>query len=382
MSWMRALRAIMAALISCLLMASCASEPPTPTRSASAQSTPTQSTPTQSTPIQPTATQPAPWGRVSQVASGLEAPWSITFLDGAALVSERDSGRIMELSADGTPRTIGTVPGVLHGGEGGLLGLTVDSQNRLYAYSTGAGGNRIQRFAVTGTAGSLALGAPQSLLEGIPAAGNHNGGRLAFGPDGLLYATTGDAGQRSLAQNLHSLGGKILRMSPDGGVPPDNPFPGSYVYSYGHRNPQGLAWTEDGTLFATEFGQNTWDELNIITAGNNYGWPTVEGIARTEAFTDPVQQWRPEEASPSGIAYANGALYVANLRGEVLRRIPATDPTTAKDWFTGKYGRIRDSALAPDGSLWLLTNNTDGRGNPGQGDDRIIALNLNGASEK
>lgn len=300
----------------------------------------------------------------------------MVFRDGTALVSERDSARILELADDGSSRTIGTVPGVAGTGEGGLLGLAVDDQGRLYAYSTGAGENRIQRFDVNGTPGSLALGDAVTILDGIPSASFHDGGRLAFGPDGMLYATAGDAGDAGQAQDLESLGGKILRMNVDGAVPGDNPFPGSLVYSYGHRNPQGLTWAQDGTMFATEFGQNTWDELNIITAGANYGWPEVEGIEDAEGFTDPVQQWTPEEASPSGMTHVDGTLFIANLRGAVLRAVPVADPTTSTDHYAGEFGRIRDVTVSPDGELWFLTNNTDGRGTPGPDDDRILEVGL------
>jgi glucose/arabinose dehydrogenase len=272
-----------------------------------------------------------------------------------------------------TPRVVGAVDGVAAAGEGGLLGLAV-KDDRLYVYSTEADGNRIQRFDLTGAPGSFALGEGEDLLTGIPSAGNHNGGRIAFGPDGKLYATTGDAGQPDRAQDLESLGGKILRMEPDGGIPEDNPFPESLVYSHGHRNPQGLTWTEDGTMFATEFGQNTWDELNIITPGTNYGWPVVEGIADTEAFTDPVQQWEPRAASPSGMTFLDGTLYIANLRGEVLRAVPAAEPTSSTDYYPGEYGRIRDIVAGPDGNLWMLTSNTDGRGDPSEKDDRLLRL--------
>ncbi|WP_425860192.1 PQQ-dependent sugar dehydrogenase [Arthrobacter sp. TWP1-1] len=317
-----------------------------------------------------------PTSNIKTVTTGLDAPWSVVFRNGTPLVSERDSGRILELSDGGTSRAIGTVPGVAAAGEGGLLGLAVDDQDRLYAYSTGAAGNRIQRFTVSGTPGQLVLGSPETILEGIPKANNHNGGRLAFGPDGFLYATVGDAGQRENAQDVDSLSGKILRMTPDGGVPTDNPFPGSLVYSYGHRNPQGLTWADDGTMFATEFGQNAWDELNIITAGANYGWPTVVGIATTGDFTDPVQQWTPETASPSGMAYLDGALYLANLRGEVLRTVPVANPSTATDYFQGKLGRLRDVVVSPEGTIWVITNNSDGRGNPGPDDDQIVEVDF------
>jgi glucose/arabinose dehydrogenase len=188
----------------------------------------------------------------------------------------------------------------------------------------------------------------------------------------MLYASTGDAGTSSRSQDLRSLGGKILRMTPDGRVPTDNPFSGSYVYSYGHRNVQGLAWTADGTLYASEFGQNTWDELNVIKAGGNYGWPVVEGKAGNPNYIDPVQQWLTADASPSGIAISGGNVYIANLRGERLRKVPLSANTTSTEFYVRQYGRLRDVVVAPDGRLYILTNNTDGRGTPQPGDDRIV----------
>jgi glucose/arabinose dehydrogenase len=310
------------------------------------------------------------------VVTDLDAPWSVAFRDGTPLVSERDSGRILELDEDGRARAVGTVDGVVPSGEGGLLGLAVDDRDRLYVYSTAADGNRVQRFTVTGSSGSLSLGQPETLLDGLPSASTHNGGRIAFGPDDLLYVTVGDAGQPGRAQDLKSLGGKILRMTPDGDVPAGNPFPGSLVYSYGHRNPQGITWAEDGSMFASEFGQNTWDELNIITAGANFGWPEVEGMADDEDFTDPVQQWEPSTASPSGITRAGGTIFIANLRGQVLRAVPVAEPTTSTDYYLRDYGRIRDIVTAPGNRLWLITSNTDGRGTPGSDDDRILTVTL------
>ena len=313
------------------------------------------------------------------VAEHLEAPWSVVFRDKTALISERDSGRILELGENGATREIGVVPGVVHGGEGGLLGLAIRGTEQLYAYSTGADGNRIQRFQLIGKPGALALGRATTLIDEIPAGSNHNGGRLGFGPDKMLYATTGDSGDRSLAQDRESLGGKILRMEPDGGIPASNPFDDSYVYSYGHRNPQGLAWDAVGTLYATEFGQNTWDELNVITAGANYGWPAVEGIADEEGFTDPVQQWEPAEASPSGMAITAGAIFIANLRGAALRVVPVAEDGTSSEHYVGQFGRLRQAVLAPDGDLWFLTNNTDGRGSPGPEDDQILSVEIRGS---
>lgn len=307
------------------------------------------------------------------IAENLEAPWSIAFHDGVPLVSERDSGRILELDERGGAREVAVIDGVRAAGEGGLLGLAV-RDGFLYACFTAAGENRIERFRLSGTPGGLRLGPPETVLDGIPAAGNHNGGRIAFGPDGMLYATAGDAGNRSSAQDLGSLGGKILRMTPRGGVPADNPFAGSYVYSYGHRNPQGIAWDEAGTMYASEFGQNAWDELNVIEAGGNYGWPAVEGIAGASGYTDPVQQWAPAEGSPSGIAIARGSIWIANLRGARLREVPLSDLSASTEHWTGAHGRLRDAIVAPDGALWVITNNTDGRGSPAPGDDRILRL--------
>ncbi|MFJ4254744.1 PQQ-dependent sugar dehydrogenase [Microbacterium sp. NPDC090003] len=315
------------------------------------------------------------------VASGLDAPWSIAFHGETALVSERDSARIVEITATGRAREVGRIDGVRAGGEGGLLGIAVHEE-RLYTYLTadagddGATENRIERRDILGAPGSLALGDAVTVIDGIPAAGNHNGGRIAFGPDGMLYATTGDAGDRESAQDPDALSGKILRLTAEGAVPDDNPTPGSPVYTLGHRNPQGIAWADDGTMYASEFGQDTWDELNVIVAGENYGWPTVEGIADRDGFVDPVQQWSPSTASPSGIAMAGDEIVIANLRGERLRIVPLADTGTAFELHGGEYGRLRDAVAAPDGSVWVLTNNTDGRGDPRDGDDRILRVDF------
>lgn len=309
------------------------------------------------------------------VTDGLDAPWSITFHGATALVSERDSGRILEIGPDGTQFEVAVIDGVAPSGEGGLLGIAVRGA-QLFVYYTAADDNRIERFDISGQPGDLALGGGTTILAGLPAAANHNGGRIAFGPDGMLYATVGDAGNRRIAQDRADLGGKILRMTPDGRAPADNPIPGSLVYSYGHRNPQGLTWTPDGAMLASEFGQNTWDELNRIEPGGNYGWPEVEGIAGRAGFIDPVQQWKPAAASPSGMTNVDGFVYIANLRGERLLRIPLDALNHSTDLHVGEFGRLRDVAVAPDGSLWLLTNNTDGRGEPAPGDDRIVRLEL------
>lgn len=339
---------------------------------AAASAAPSSSAPSTSEPGESAAV--VPQGEPATVAADLAAPWSIAVVGGAVLVSERDTGDIREIVGD-TTRVVGTVPGVVFGGEGGLLGIAADGDDGLFVSSTGPDGNRVQRFDVSGTPGALALGDAETLLDGIPSARTHNGGRIAIGPDGMLYVTTGDANVPDLAQDRDSLAGKILRMTPEGAVPANNPFPDSFVYSYGHRNPQGIAWAEDGTLFASEFGQNTWDELNVITPGANYGWPVVEGQGGGADFVDPVQQWSTVEASPSGIAVIEGTVFIANLRGERVRAVPVADPSTATEYYVGELGRIRDVVAAPDGDLWILTNNTDGRGaGPRDGDDRLLTV--------
>jgi glucose/arabinose dehydrogenase len=345
----------------------------TPTGAASEPSTPTSTPSTATSTTLPGPVVPAAF---EDVATGFDVPWGLVFLpDGSALLSERDTARILSVSADGGVTEVGPVEGVQPGGEGGLLGLAVapDSPETIYAYFTAAEDNRVVRMPYL----SGALGAAEVVVDGIPKAGNHNGGRLAFGPDGKLYVSTGDASRPERAQDLESLGGKILRLNPDGSIPADNPFDGSPVFSYGHRNVQGLAFDEDGNLWASEFGQNTWDELNLIQAGQDYGWPVVEGVGGDDRFVDPVAQWSTDEASPSGIAFVRDTVFMAALRGERLWQIPVQDGTAGSpaDFAVGEFGRLRHAEVAPDGSLWVLTNNT-ARGTPRDGDDRILRVTL------
>jgi len=327
--------------------------------------------------------QPAPAvarARVDGVVAGdLVAPWGMTFLpDGSALVSERDSERIVRVSTDGTVSPVGRVRGVDGSGEGGLLGLALspayDEDSALFAYYTAGPENVVARMTYDGEG----LSDQRTVFDGIPAGPIHNGGRIAFGPDGFLYVGTGEAGQTELAQDRNSLGGKILRITADGEPAPDNPFDGSPVYSLGHRNVQGLAWDERGQLWAAEFGQNTWDELNRIEAGANYGWPEVEGRAGEDDYVDPVRQWSTEKASPSGIAVAGDSVFMAGLRGERLWQIPIPGGQARKPrpLLAGEYGRLRAATTAPDGSLWVMTNNRDGRGSPRSGDDKVLRLTL------
>lgn len=322
-----------------------------------------------------TPAQAAP--EVRTVATGLAVPWGIDFLpDGHALVNERDSARLLDVSPAGEVTAVGTVGGVQPGGEGGLLGLAVSptfaSDHLVYLYYTAASDNRIVR--VTYTDGRL--GPQQVVLSGLPKGTIHNGGRIAFGPDGMLYAGVGETGNTALSQDLSSLGGKIIRITPSGDAAPGNPF-GTRVWSYGHRNVQGLAWDDEGRLFATEFGQNQLDEINRIEPGNNYGWPIVEGPGGGSAYTDPLVTWTPAEASPSGAAIVDDSLWVAGLRGRRLWQVPLTGDGgvgTPVAHLAGEYGRLRNAAAAPDGTLWVTTSNRDGRGTPATDDDRILAL--------
>ncbi|WEO76801.1 PQQ-dependent sugar dehydrogenase [Cryobacterium sp. SO2] len=361
-----------------VVLCACSASAPQPIASTT---TPAQPTPEATVAPPDAAPTPVhPVGEPVVIASGLDVPWSILRLpNGSTLISERDTALIHELLPDGSLRDAAQVADVQPNGEGGLLGLaylppTDAGSGWVYAYFTAASDNRIVRMPLTGTAGGLGLGEPETVLTGIPAAGNHNGGRIAFGPDGQLYATAGDAGDSANAQDLGSLGGKILRMTSVGDIPADNPF-GTLVYSYGHRNPQGIAWDSTGRLWASEFGQNTWDELNLISAGGNYGWPEVEGAGGSAPFIDPVQQWPTDEASPSGLAIVADTLFLAGLRGERMWRV---DPSTGTvdNWFVHSFGRLRDVVSGPDGTLWFVSNNTDGRGTPAPGDDRLYQVQV------
>jgi glucose/arabinose dehydrogenase len=311
------------------------------------------------------------------VARNLDVPWSLAFLpDGSALLTTRDRARLLQVREGGRTVDLGRVPGVDPGGEGGLLGVAVspdfDEDHAIYLYFTASDDNRVVRMTFErGEAED-----PVPILTGIPKAGNHNGGRIAFGPDGYLYVATGDAGDGDASQDRGSLAGKILRITPGGRPAPGNPFGDSPVWSYGHRNVQGLAWAPDGRMYASEFGQNTWDELNLIRPGRNYGWPVVEGRAGRSGFVDPLLQWSTSESSPSGIAVtADGTVWMAALRGQSLWRIPfsGNDPGRPQRLLHEEYGRLRDVVVGPDGRLWVLTNNTS-RGAPREGDDRVLAI--------
>jgi len=373
----RSLTFVCAAL---LVVATACTAEPTPPAPAPPSAT------TESAPADPNAA-PAP-GEPRVLASGLEVPWGIAFLpDGSALVTERIPGTISRVAPDGTVTRLGKVEGVTPTGEGGLLGVALSpdyaTDRTLFVMFTTSNDNRVMKI-VANPDGTIdgSRGNQQEVVTGITKGGNHDGGRLAFGPDGYLYITTGEAGRGEPAQDRDDLGGKILRVTRDGDPAPGNPF-GTQVYTLGHRNPQGLAWTPDGTLYAAEFGQNNLDEINRLQPGGNYGWPEVEGIEGRDGFVDPLAQQPVRNASWSGLAYAGGSLYVGALRGERLFRYPvAPDGTLGEPQvlFEDGFGRIRTVATAPDGrSLWFTTSNRDGRGDPRPDDDKIYVLPLDNA---
>ncbi|MCS7127311.1 MAG: PQQ-dependent sugar dehydrogenase [Thaumarchaeota archaeon] len=340
----------------------------------------------------------APEGRgradfdVETVAEGLEIPWSIAFLSGdEAVVTERPGRvRLLDLSS-GRAELLGTVD-VAHVGEGGLLGCSLLGRGpRLLVYRTSYAGQRLTNSVLLFD--DLSLGDHVVLVSGIEAASIHNGGRVKVGLDGNVYATTGDAARPELSQRLDSLAGKVLRFRPDGSAPSDNPFRGSIVYSYGHRNPQGIAWSpKRGRLFATEhgptgeFGRFAHDELNLIVPGGNYGWPHVIGVGRDPRFVDPVLESGDATWAPSGCAFCSGSelealegrLLFAALRGEALHAVAldAEEQSAASHevLLRGALGRLRDVVQGPDGSVYLLTSNRDGRGRPRPGDDRVVRI--------
>ncbi|MEN0071667.1 MAG: PQQ-dependent sugar dehydrogenase, partial [Propionicimonas sp.] len=353
----------------CVLLLGCAAPPPTTSPSPVPPGT---TTPTAS----PTPSSPAPSGpgEPRVLAGRLDVPWDLAPLeDGSVLLTLRDRAQVLLLEPGREPSVVATIDEVVAAAEGGLLGIALSpgfADDRLvYLYYTAADDNRIVRYRYD----DGGLSDPEVVLDGIPKANNHNGGRLRFGPDGRLYIGTGDAGQEGTSQDTGSLGGKILRVTADGGVPADNPF-GNEVWSYGHRNVQGLAWDADGRMFASEFGQSSWDELNLITPGANYGWPEAEGESDDPDFTNPLLTWPTADASPSGIAVTpDGTVLVAGLRGERLwlSRWDGKGMTEPEVYFDGE-GRLRAVELVGD-ELWVLTNNT-WRGDPRPDDDRLLAI--------
>jgi glucose/arabinose dehydrogenase len=337
---------------------------------------PSRGTTTTPTPTQnPTSVDPR---IASTVATGLNVPWSIVFLEsGDALVSQRDEGSIVRISPAGKVTKVGDVDGASGGpgGEGGLLGLALapDDESTLFAFVTTGSDNRIMRLSLEGDG----LGSQEPILTGIAIGGRHHGGRMLFDGDGNLFVSTGDAGNGALAQDKRSVNGKILRITQDGKAADGNPF-GNRTWSYGHRNIEGLAYDAEGRLWATEFGEKSADELNLIKRGGNYGWPDVEGTSDNGDFINPKVTWGTDECSPAGLAITRSTAFLGALQGECLFavRLDGEQVGKPKAYFAGDHGRIRGVTTAPDGALWVTTSNTDGRGDVRDDDDRIFRVTL------
>lgn len=314
------------------------------------------------------------------IATGLVIPWEIAFLPGGDLLVTERAGHLRRITPDGAVTEIAGIEGAGIFGEGGLLGAAVhpkfDENGWIYLYQTTATEagvrNRVSRYRLKGDA----LVGRMTIIQDIPGASNHDGGRLAFGADGKLYVTTGDAGQPALAQDLNSPAGKILRLNDDGTIPAENPF-GTAIWSYGHRNPQGLAWDAQGRLWATEHGQMSFDELNLIEPGKNYGWPEYEGDEQAEGIVKPVvHSGATVTWAPAGMAFHGDSMFFGGLRGESLYQAKiGKEPVAVRAHFEKKYGRIRAVVLGPDGMLYFTTSNRDGREAVYQGDDKIIRVN-------
>jgi len=316
------------------------------------------------------------------VATDLHVPWDMAFLPGGGiLITQRDRESVVLIGRDGRKRLVKRVEGVASngssGGEAGLLGIALHPRFKrtklVYLYLSSASDNRIVRMKWR----NGRLGGKRPVLTGIPRGFYHNGGHIAFGPDGMLYASTGETGNASLAQDRSSLGGKILRMRPDGRPAPGNPFPGSVVWSLGHRNVQGFDWDRGGRLWAVEFGDKKADELNLIRKGRNYGWPVVEGRSNDSRYTDPKMTWDNEIAGPSSIAIRKRTAWISGLTGHRVWRVRLAGhkATTRKAFWIEQYGRIRRTAVHR-GDLYFTSSNTDGRAIPGASDDRLVRVSL------
>jgi glucose/arabinose dehydrogenase len=315
------------------------------------------------------------------VAERLHTPWSIQFDGDTIYLSEREGNIVMVNGGAMTRQKVRLNKQLKNQGEGGFLGIQLAPDFResrqAYAYHSYEEGGKVLNRVVVLQKKDNGWEEIKSYLEGIPGAYTHNGGRLAIGPDNMLYITTGDSGNDTLAQDLKSTAGKILRMTLDGKVPDDNPLSGSYVYSYGHRNSQGIAWDKQGRMFSSEHGPSGnpggHDEINLIEKGRNYGWPTIIGDTKKEDMVSPLYHTGDTAIAPSGISLdAEGQLLIASLRGEKLYRYnTATNRLTA---ILEGEGRLRDIKLN-NGSIYVITNNTDGRGKPAANDDRLLILN-------
>ncbi len=329
---------------------------------------------------------------VSIIAENLDTPWGIAFLpDNIILITERP-GRVRLIGAHGGLQydPVIVLNQVKEVGESGLLGIAphpdfLGNQYVYLYYSYGVQVNRLRNDTINRVVRmkfqNNKLINEQIIVDGIPGSDNHNGGRMHFGPDGYLYITTGDAQDVSQAQDTSSLAGKILRVTDEGKPVSGNPF-GNLIYSYGHRNPQGIAWDSFRNLWATEHGRSGvasgYDELNFIQSGKNYGWPDIQGDETASGMEKPIlNSGATNTWAPSGAAFVESSLFFGGLKGEALYEavIGDIEVTELKEHFKGQFGRIRDVVLGPDGMLYITTSNQDGRGNPASVDDRVIRVN-------
>lgn len=327
--------------------------------------------------------------RIEVIAENLSVPWAI---------AESDDGRIFFTERGGTiriiengrlnPQPVAIISPIFTEAEAGLFGIALDpnfSENGyVYAMHTYSVGNNIYARIIRFVDRNNSLSLDNIIIDRIPSGRIHLGGRIKIGPDGKLYIPAGDANNYSFAQDPSILAGKILRLNLDGTIPEDNPFPNSPVYSLGHRNPQGLAWNSENVLYASEHGESGHDEINIIKAGKNYGWPLVQGDETTTIpIEKPIFHSGTQTFAPSGITFVNqgpwqGRLLVATLRGQQLLSLALSEDGTIvenlESWLPNEYGRLREVYQARDGSIYVTTSNRDGRGNPNVGDDKILKL--------
>ncbi len=330
---------------------------------------------------EPTTTSEAPLAL--SIVKDMDTLWALGFLpDGTLVFTERD-GKVFTFN----PKKDTEVSVIFSfadnyvesvKGEGGLLGLAVHPEfsenNFIYFYHTYAVEGKLFNRVIRMTKNKDTLREETIILDKIPGGGNHNGGRIKFGPDGMLYITTGDAGEAKNSQDLKSLAGKILRINDDGSLPENNPFENSAVYSYGHRNPQGIAWDSEGNLWATEHGPSSGDEINLIMAGKNYGWPIIKAKETALNMETPIFESSPDTWAPAGSAILEDSLFFAGLRGQALYEFNIKTKLL-KTHFSGQFGRLRDVVVGPDNFLYILTSTRDGRAIPVSGDDKIVRIN-------
>ncbi|PFA68118.1 quinoprotein glucose dehydrogenase [Bacillus sp. AFS015802] len=311
------------------------------------------------------------------VAKDLSIPWSIQKSDGVFYLTQRTGGIVVIRDGKKTVMQTSLSKPLSKRPEAGLLGFVLHpdfkANQQAFAYYTYDDSGGAYNRVVLLKRKENRWNEENVLLDRIPSGQYHQGGRLEISPDHKLFITTGDATKQAKAQDLSFIGGKILRMDLDGGIPADNPFNDSYVYSYGHRNPQGLAWNQDGDLYETEHGPNGFDEINLIKAGNNYGWPKITGSEKGESLISPLVHSGEPSWAPSGADFWNGDLVFASLAGQAVKRFD-TETNQVSDLLTG-FGRVRDVLVEGD-TLYFVSNNTDGRGIPRENDDKLYEVDL------